>query len=129
MREIVLQVPKNQITVTFIIILPFSLVQLRFFLFHIEIEGTCGWIIGGPQSMLGACPRPSPPLPMPMNQQNSEAMFNFVILTIFRSCIQKMWKVCMNLEHKEVASSNIRYVSYINWTSNVNTSVDFCVNF
>ena len=40
-------VPSNQIKVTFIIILPFSLVRFYFFLFHIEIEGKCGWIIGG----------------------------------------------------------------------------------
>ena len=42
-------VPSNLIKVTFIIIL-FNL-QLGsfffFFLFHIEIEGKCGWIIGG----------------------------------------------------------------------------------
>ena len=40
-------VPSNQIKVTFVIILPFNLIQLWFFLFHIAIEGKCGWIIGG----------------------------------------------------------------------------------
>ena len=47
LRGIVLPVPSNQIKVTFIIILPFNLVHLCFFLFHIEIEGKGGWIIGG----------------------------------------------------------------------------------
>ena len=45
-----------------------------FFLFHIEIEGKCGWIIGGPKGMLapplkllgGAWPPLAPPLPTPM---------------------------------------------------------------
>ena len=47
LKGIVLQVRSNQIKVTFIIILPFNLVHLSFFfLFHIEIEGKCGWIIG-----------------------------------------------------------------------------------
>ena len=47
LRGIVLPVPSNQIKVAFIIILPFNLVHLWFFLFHIEIEGKGGWIIGG----------------------------------------------------------------------------------
>ena len=47
LRGIVLPVPSNQIKTTFIIILPFSLVHLRFFQFLIEIEGQCRWIIGG----------------------------------------------------------------------------------
>ena len=47
LKVIVLPVPSNQIKVTFIIILPF---KSDVFLFHIEIieiEGKCGWIIGG----------------------------------------------------------------------------------
>ena len=43
-------VPSNQIKVTFIIILFYPsawYVFFIFFLFHIEIEGKCGWIIGG----------------------------------------------------------------------------------
>ena len=40
LRGIVLPAPSNHIKVTFIIILPFNL-------FHIEIEGKGGWIIGG----------------------------------------------------------------------------------
>ena len=42
-------VPSNQIKVTFIIILfyPSAWFVFDFFLFHIEIEGKCGWIIGG----------------------------------------------------------------------------------
>ena len=47
LKGIVLQVRSNQIKVIFIIILPFNLVHLSFFLFHIEIEGKCGWIIWG----------------------------------------------------------------------------------
>ena len=79
LKGIVLPVPSNQIKVTFIIIIfPFNLVYMRFFLFHIEIEGKCGWIIWGgggggqrvcrpppPLKLLGACP-PGPPLPTPM---------------------------------------------------------------
>ena len=69
-------VPSNQIKVTFIIILPFNLVHLWFFLFHIEIEGKYGWIIGGgqrvcwpppPSQIIGrACPPPPPPPPPPL---------------------------------------------------------------
>ena len=56
LRGIVLPVPSNEIKVAFIIIFPFNLVHLCFFLFHIEIEGK-GWlIIGGPKGML-----PPPP--------------------------------------------------------------------
>ena len=47
MRGIVLRAPSNQIKVTFIIILTGNLVHLCFFLFHIEIQGKGGWIIGG----------------------------------------------------------------------------------
>ena len=68
-----LPVPSNQIKITFIIILPFSLVHLCFFQFLIEIEGQCGWIIrggrrGGAKGMLaplsnylGGLPPPPPP--------------------------------------------------------------------
>ena len=63
-------VPSNQIKVTFIIILfyPSAWFVFYFFPFHIEIEGKCGWIIGGgggkgyvggpPLKLLGG---PSPP--------------------------------------------------------------------
>ena len=47
LKGIVLQVRSNQIKNTFIIILPFNVVYCDFFLFHIEIEGKFGWIIGG----------------------------------------------------------------------------------
>ena len=81
LKGIVLQVPSNQIKVTFITILPFNLVHLLFFLFHIEIEGKCGWIIGGggPKGMLpppsqiiggGLAPLPPPPVPTPMKLDN-----------------------------------------------------------
>ena len=69
LRGIVLPLPSNRIKVIFIIILPFYLIHLCFFLFHIEIEGKGGWIIGGggggkgyvglPSQMIwGACPPP-----------------------------------------------------------------------
>ena len=45
LKGIVLKVPSNQIKVSFIIILPFNLFICDFFLFHIEIEGKCEWII------------------------------------------------------------------------------------
>ena len=77
-KGIVLPVPSNQIKVTFIIILPFNLVLIcDFFLFHIEIEGKCGWIIGGggagrglngmlpPPQITGGPGPPAPPPPPP----------------------------------------------------------------
>ena len=79
-------VPSNQIKVTFIIILPFSLVRFYFFLFHIEIEGKCGWIIGGggggskgyvgpPLKLLGGGGDfPPPPLLRPMKHLNNKTM-------------------------------------------------------
>ena len=81
LRGIVLPVPSNEIKVTFIIILPFNLVHLRFFPVshrNLEIEGKGGWIIwggGGAKGMLGPlsnywaggpAPPPPPPLPTPM---------------------------------------------------------------
>ena len=61
-------VPSNLIKVTFIIIL-FNL-QLGsfffFFLFHIEIEGKCGWIIGGGGGGGGG--------PTPMKHLNNKKM-------------------------------------------------------
>ena len=71
LRGIVLPVPSNQIKVAFIIILPFNLYIYNFFLFHIEIEGKGGWIIGGPKGMLAPPSQiiggPGPTLPTPMN--------------------------------------------------------------
>ena len=76
LKGIVLQVRSNQIKVTFIIILPFNLVHLSFFPVSQEIEGKCGWIIGGqrvccppPLKLLGGAwppASPPPPLPTPM---------------------------------------------------------------
>ena len=40
-------VPSNQIKVTFIIFTLQLGTFVIFFLFHIEIEGKCGWIFGG----------------------------------------------------------------------------------
>ena len=61
-------VPSNQIKVTFIIILfyPSAWFVFDFFLFHIEIEGNCGWIIGGrggglaPSQIIGWASPPAP---------------------------------------------------------------------
>ena len=85
-------VPSNQIKVTFIIILfyPSAWIVFDFFLFHIEIEGNCGWIIGGgggglapsqiigwaspppPLKLLGG-PHPFPP-PTPMKHLNNKTI-------------------------------------------------------
>ena len=47
LKGIVLPVPSNQIKVIFIIISPFKTWYIcDFYLFHIEIEGKCGSIIG-----------------------------------------------------------------------------------
>ena len=84
-------VPSNLIKVTFIIILfyPSAWFVFYFFLFHIEIEGKCGWIIRGgggegAKGMLaplsnywggGPSPPPTPPpLPMPMKHLNNKTM-------------------------------------------------------
>ena len=66
LRGIVLPVPSNQIKVAFIIIFPFNLVHLCFFpvshrnrvffLFHIEIEGKGGLIIGGAKGYVAPPP-------------------------------------------------------------------------
>ena len=53
LRGIVLPVPSNQIKVAFIIILPFNLYICDFFLFHVEIKGKGGWIIGGAKGYVG----------------------------------------------------------------------------
>ena len=72
LRGIALPVPSNQIKVTVIIILPINLYICDFFLFHIEIEGKCGWIIKGggyvapPLKLLGG--GGLPPLPMPLKR-------------------------------------------------------------
>ena len=75
LKGIVLQVRSNQIKVTLIIIYPSTRYICHFFLFHIEIEGKCGWIIGGggkgyvgpPLKLLGGgAGPPGPPLPTPM---------------------------------------------------------------
>ena len=81
-------VPSNQIKVTFIIILfyPSAWFVFDFFLFHIEIEGNCGWIIGGvggwggggvgPLSnyWVGLTPPPPHHLPTPMKHLNNKTM-------------------------------------------------------
>ena len=78
LRGIVLPVPSNQIKVAFLLLFyPSTWYICDFFLFHIEIEGQGGWIIGGgggvkgyvgPPSQIigGAWPPLAPPLPTPM---------------------------------------------------------------
>ena len=58
LKGIVLQVPSNQIKVTFIIIYPSTWYICGFFLFHIEIEEKCGmwvnyWGGGGTKGYVG----------------------------------------------------------------------------
>ena len=80
-------VPSIQIKVTFIIILfyPSAWFVFDFFLFHIEIEGNCGWIIGGgggggggggvgPLSNYWVGLTPPPHLPTPMKHLNNKTM-------------------------------------------------------
>ena len=74
-------VPSNQIKVTFIIILfyPSAWFVFDFFLFHIEIEGNCGWIIVGggelaPSQIIGWASPPPPHLPTPMKHLNNKTM-------------------------------------------------------
>ena len=49
LKEKVLPVPSNEIKITLIFLLfyPSTWYICDFFLFHIEIERKCGWIIGG----------------------------------------------------------------------------------
>ena len=77
LKGIVLPVPLNQIKVTFIILLPFNGTFVIFFLFHIEIEGKYGWIIGWggggqrvcwpPSQIIGGDLPPGPPFLTPMH--------------------------------------------------------------
>ena len=96
LRGILLPAPSNQIKVTFIIILPFILVHLTFFRFHIyRIDGKSGWItVGGAKGMLppsnywggGGCPLPSPPPPPPSSYAyHSGRDFKFMLFPI--SCM------------------------------------------
>ena len=76
-RGIVLLVPSNQIKVTFIIILPFNLVHLRFFpVSHTKLKEKAGGLLGGgggwgggngyvapPPKLLGGLPPPTCPPP------------------------------------------------------------------
>ena len=56
LKGIVLQVPSNQIKLHLLLFYPLTWYICDFFLFHIEIEGKCGWIIGGPKGMLSPPP-------------------------------------------------------------------------
>ena len=68
LRGIVLPVPSNQIKVAFIMFYPSTWYICDFFLFHVEIEGKGGWIIGGAKGYVGPPPLkllggPGPPPP------------------------------------------------------------------
>ena len=99
LKGIVLQVPSNQIKVTFIIILPFNLVHLWFFLFHIEIEGKCGWIIGGPKGMLAPPPLKLlgggvAPLPPPSSYAYESTPVNLSnSVWILRNAYSQKWRL------------------------------------
>ena len=80
LKGTVLPVPSNQIKVTFIIILPFNLVLCDFFLLHIEIEGKCGWIIGGQRVCWPPLKLLSRPLPPPPPPPRSPSSFAYDIL-------------------------------------------------
>ena len=88
LKGIILQVPSNQIKIKLklhlLLFYPSTWYICDFFLFHIRIEGKCGWIIGeggggggGAKGMMAPLsnywgpappppPPPGPPLPMPM---------------------------------------------------------------
>ena len=67
---VVLQVPSNHLLLFY----PSTWYICDFFLFHIEIEGKCGWIIGGegakdmlaPSQIIGGLAPSGPHLPTPM---------------------------------------------------------------
>ena len=65
LKRKLLEIPSNKIKGTYIKLYICYLVLL----FHIDIEGKCGWIIGGPKGMLAPSKitgRPGPPdLPLP----------------------------------------------------------------
>ena len=58
LKRIVLPVPSNQIKLHLLLFYPSTWYICDLFLFHIEIVGKCGWIIGGAK---GVC-LPPPPL-------------------------------------------------------------------
>ena len=62
LKGIVLPVPSNQIKATFLLFYPSTWYICDFFLFHIEIEGLCGWIIGGAKGYVAPPPPPHTPL-------------------------------------------------------------------
>ena len=77
LRGIVLPVPLNQLKLHLLLFYPSTWYICDFFLFHIEIEGKGGWIIGGAKGYIGpplsqiigdaGLPPPTgPPLPTPM---------------------------------------------------------------
>ena len=56
LRGIVLPVPSNQIKVVLLLFYPSTWYICDFFLFHIEIEGKGGWIIGGAKGYVAPPP-------------------------------------------------------------------------
>ena len=82
-------VPSNQINVIFIILLPFNGTFVIFFLFHIEIEGKCGWIVEGakailppPSQIIGGLGPHAPPSPYAYGLKTKYVEFKKYILHI-----------------------------------------------
>ena len=94
-------VPSNQIKVTFIHLLlfhPSTCYICDFFPFHIEIEGKCGWIIGGgkgyvgpPLKLLGGLPPPPPPPPPPLPTPMTSSQRRFCYVHFEQGQTQAPW--------------------------------------
>ena len=69
LKGIILQVRSIQIKLHLLLFYPSTWYICDIFLFHIEIEGKCGWIIGGGQRVCwppSQIPAPPPPPPPPL---------------------------------------------------------------
>ena len=83
LRGIVCQHLQIKLKLHLVLFYPSTWYICDFFLFHIEIEGKCGWIIGGakgyvgPPSQIigGAWPPLAPPLPTPMYMPKTSFLF------------------------------------------------------
>ena len=62
LKGIVLPVPSNQLKLHLVLFYPSTWYIFDFILFHKEIEGKCGRIIGGGGGAKGVLPPPPPPL-------------------------------------------------------------------
>ena len=70
LKRIVLPVSSNQIKLHLLLFYPSTWYICDFFLFHIEIVGKCGLIIGGGPKGMFAPPRPPLPTPMYYNDRD-----------------------------------------------------------